>query len=249
MVAGRDPRALGGAWAQHQRHGSAAPAAALAGWVERYWWASWDYPEPYRQLVVPYPQVHLTFQDGRGRVQGVCTGHQVRELVGRGAVFGVAFRPGAFRPFLGGPVSALTDRVVDAAGSLRGPWPDPPTPEAVDAFLLDRAPEPDPRAEQAVAAVRLVAEDRGLHRVDDLAARLGSGVRQVQRLFAEHVGVGPKWTIRRYRLHEVTERLDRGETVDWAALAADLGFADQAHLVRDFRSIFGEPPTRYAERY
>jgi AraC-like DNA-binding protein len=55
--------------------------------------------------------------------------------------------------------------------------------------------------------------------------------------------------IRRYRLHEVTERMARGETADWARLAAELGYADQAHLTRDFTSLFGEPPTAYARRY
>ncbi|WP_238175179.1 MULTISPECIES: helix-turn-helix domain-containing protein [Kribbella] len=40
-----------------------------------------------------------------------------------------------------------------------------------------------------------------------------------------------------------------GEATDWAALAADLGYADQGHFVRDFKNIFGEPPTWYAQRY
>jgi AraC-like DNA-binding protein len=71
----------------------------------------------------------------------------------------------------------------------------------------------------------------------------------LQRLFADYVGIGPKWVIRRFRLHEVTERLAAGADIDWAALAAELGYADQAHFVRDFRAMFGEPPTWYAERY
>ena len=50
-------------------------------------------------------------------------------------------------------------------------------------------------------------------------------------------------------LHEVTERLAAGAVVDWAALAHELGDADQAHFARDFRMIFGESPTWYAERY
>lgn len=53
----------------------------------------------------------------------------------------------------------------------------------------------------------------------------------------------------RYRLHEVTRRLDDRLAIDWAALAVELGYADQAHLTRDFAAIFGEPPTRYAERF
>jgi AraC-like DNA-binding protein len=74
-------------------------------------------------------------------------------------------------------------------------------------------------------------------------------VRGVQRLFAEYVGIGPKWVIRRYRLHEVTERMAAGGEIDWAALAADLGYADQGHFIRDFKNMFGEPPTWYARRY
>jgi AraC-like DNA-binding protein len=55
--------------------------------------------------------------------------------------------------------------------------------------------------------------------------------------------------IRRYRLREVTERMAAGGEIGWAALAADLGYADQAHFIRDFKDMFGEPPTWYAQRY
>jgi len=52
--------------------------------------------------------------------------------------------------------------------------------------------------------------------------------------------------MRRARLHEAAERADSGEPVDWACLAADLGYADQAHLTRDFTVTIGVPPSRYA---
>jgi len=52
--------------------------------------------------------------------------------------------------------------------------------------------------------------------------------------------------MRRARLHEVALRADSGDPVDWAALAADLGYADQAHLTRDFTAAIGVPPHRYA---
>ena len=70
--------------------------------------------------------------------------------------------------------------------------------------------------------------------------------RSLQRLFADYVGVSPKWVMRRARLHEAAERADSGEPVDWAALASDLGYADQAHLTRDFTVTIGVPPARYA---
>jgi AraC-like DNA-binding protein len=65
-------------------------------------------------------------------------------------------------------------------------------------------------------------------------------------LFGDYVGVSPKWVMRRARLHEAALRADGGEPVDWAALAADLGYADQAHLTREFTATIGVPPSRYA---
>ncbi|MCT2585776.1 AraC family transcriptional regulator [Actinophytocola sp. S1-96] len=216
--------------------------------MARYWEVTWDYAEPYRQKVVPYPNVQLTFRDGGAALQGVVAGHQTKVLAGRGHVFGVAFRPGAFRPFLGAPVSTLTDRTVDAATVFDPALPAPEVTE-VERYLRRRLPEPDPRAQEAAGVVDAVATTPGITRVDALAGDLGLSVRQLQRLFAEHVGLGPKWVIRRYRLHEVTERLAAGTPVDWAAVAADLGYADQAHLTRDFTAMFGESPTWYARRY
>lgn len=61
-------------------------------------------------------------------------------------------------------------------------------------------------------------------------------------------GVGPKWVILRYRIHEALERAGSDPAVDWARLAADLGYSDQAHLVRDFTATVGAPPTAFAPR-
>lgn len=89
-------------------------------------------------------------------------------------------------------------------------------------------------------------DDRSLLRVDELARRAAMSARHLERRFKDQVGVGPKWVIRRYRLFEAAERA-LGETdVSWSRLAADLGYSDQAHLTRDFRSMFGMTPRRYA---
>ncbi|MFB4291419.1 DUF6597 domain-containing transcriptional factor [Nonomuraea sp. ATR24] len=245
----RDARELDGAWARHQRHAFPSPSPDLAPYVERYWVATWDYAEPYRQLIVPYPSVHLTFQDGAATLQGPVSGHQVRVLEGRGGVFGVAFRPGAFRPFLGAPVSTIADRRFDAAEVFPGPLPDPVDVEPVEEFLRAHLPEPDPRAARAAEVVALIAATPAITRVDALARETGLSVRELQRLFAEHVGLGPKRVIRRYRLREATGRMAAGTPPDWSALAADLGYADQAHFTRDFRKLFGETPAWYARRF
>ncbi|HKT03021.1 MAG TPA: helix-turn-helix domain-containing protein [Rugosimonospora sp.] len=257
----RDAREVGGAWASFQRHAFAAPAGDLAPFVARYWTAYWDLrgQPPYRQLIVPYPNVHLSFVTGTPpTVYGVTRGHMYRVLAGQGRAFGIAFRPGCFRPFLGRPVSSLTDRSVSAAEIFGACVPAAAMAGAPDfaaqvriaeEFLCAHLPPGDPVAEAVAGMVARIAAEPDLARVEMLAERVGTGVRRLQRLFAGYVGVGPKWVIRRFRLHEVTERLAGGEPVAWARLATDLGYADQAHLTRDFTQVFGEPPTWYAQRY
>ena len=249
----RDPREVDGRWTSFQRHWYAEPDPRLAPFVARYWGASWDLrgQPPYRQVIVPYPNVHLSFVDDEpAMVHGVPRRHVVKVLAGAGSVLGVAFRPGCFRPFLDGPVSALTDKSVPAREILGPDLPRQPAEVlVVERFLLAIAPPRDPTAEQVAGIVARIADQPELTRVDALAEQLGTGLRRLQRLFAEYVGIGPKRVIRRYRLHEVTERMAGGATSDWAELAAELGYADQAHLTRDFTALVGESPTRYAQRY
>lgn len=248
----RDTRELGGAWVHHQRHRFPTPAPDLAPFVERYWAVDWDYATPYRQKVVPYPNVQVTVRPGAvPEVHGVSSRFGVKVLEGRGRVVGAAFRPGAFRAFADGPVSELTDRTrrADELPLFEGAPAEPVTAGTLEAWLRHRLPAPSPAAQDAIAAVAMIVGNPDLRRVDQLAVVTGTGVRRLQRLFAEHVGVGPKWVIRRYRLHEVTERMAAGGRVDWAGLAVELGYADQAHLVRDFTDLFGESPTHYARRY
>lgn len=242
----RDERELN--WRRFQRHEFPKPSPDLAAFVDGYWIVEWDYARRYRQLIVPYPKVQLTFRDGVAEVHGVSSGHVHKELDGRGRVFGVGFRAGSFRPFLNAPVQSITDRSIPAAEVFAKP-PERPDVATVEQMLRAALPRRDPQAELAARIVERIAAEPAVKRIDDLAREFHSGARQLQRLFAEHVGVGPKWVIRRYRLHEATERMATGERVDWAALAAELGFADQAHFVRDFTKMFGETPTRYAERY
>ena len=82
--------------------------------------------------------------------------------------------------------------------------------------------------------------------VMELAERHGVSTRTLQRLFARHVGVGPKWVLRRLRLHDALEALGGGRDVEWASFALDLGYFDQAHFIRDFRAVVGRSPTEYA---
>ena len=235
------------------------PSPDLAPFVDYYWIVRWDLrgQPPHEQAVLPHPTVHLTFEPERTAIYGVVTRLFVRRIEGEGAALGVRFRPGGFRPFWPEPIARLTGQIV-AADQLLGSAGEQARQVVVtgpdDAVLVDRVqalldsirPTRDPVAEEVAAMVARIVADPALRRVDELAATLGLPVRRLQRLFADYVGVSPKWVMRRARLHEAALRAEQGGPVDWAALASDLGYSDQAHLTRDFTATIGEPPGRYA---
>ncbi len=235
-----------------------APAAGLAGLVEHYWFVDWDLDAPYEQHVVGHPAVNLVVMragDGEpvtAEVSGVSRHLFSIKLAERGWVRGVQFRPGAFRAFSGASPAPLTDRrvplarVLPSIGTVEAldGLPDEQAAALLDGLLLGLRPVPDEHLRSAMELADRVRRDRGVRRVDDLARDAGLSTRSLQRLFTEYVGAGPKWVILRYRVHEAIERA--GGAVDWAALAAELGYSDQAHLVREVTAAIGVSPAAYA---
>jgi len=119
---------------------------------------------------------------------------------------------------------------------------------AVD-FLAARLPTIGEDVEHVGRIVDEIAADRSVNTLDDLVARWRLGKRALQRMFNEYVGIGPKWVINRYRMHEALERVEQGGEVEWARLALELGYFDQAHFIRDFKALVGYPPAEYSRRY
>ena len=113
--------------------------------------------------------------------------------------------------------------------------------------LIDRAdPERVAAARHVASVAKLAESDRSLRLIGEFAEAAECGVRTLQRLFSEYVGVSPTWVIRRYRLLDAAELVREGQPVSWAAVATQLGYSDQTHLVRDFRCALGTTPAAYA---
>jgi AraC-like DNA-binding protein len=237
------------------------PPPDLAPFLDHYWIVEWDLGErpPFVQRTLPYPCVHVVFDAARTGIFGLKTGAFDYELKGAGKVCGLRFRAGAFRAFLGRPVHTITDQVlplsavfpgIDAAAerAVLGAGGDAAMIEAANRLLRAGLPRPDPQVERIAAILRTVETTPGLTQVEALALGAGMGVRSLQQLFSDYVGVSPKWVIRRYRLHEAADRLANGEEVDLTALALDLGYFDQAHFTSDFRKLVGQAPGQYREQ-
>ncbi|MCA9754441.1 MAG: helix-turn-helix transcriptional regulator [Candidatus Eisenbacteria bacterium] len=252
---------VGGRKSQRIFHERFYASPDLAPFIEHFWTVRWDLTGDPPQAVstLPHPVVHFVMDSGNeAQVSGPTRARFQRELRDEGCVFAVKFRPGGFRPFLGGPVSALADRVLpacdvfgaEASALAAAVWAAVTVEERIErteSFLRERVAEPDPTVELVSRLVDEIAREPGITKVQDVVSRAGVGMRSLQRIFSEYVGVSPKWVLQRYRLHEAADRLAK-EGTDLATLALDLGYSDQAHFVRDFRLVVGETPGSYARK-
>lgn len=172
----------------------------------------------------------------------------------------VAFRPGGAYPFLPAPASAVRDQLVpldelwgrDGAtlrDRLLSAGPPARQLRAIEEALRGRvagSPESDPPVAAAAAAL-----DRGAT-VAEVGDRLGWTRRRLARRFEERVGITPKRyaRVRRFQrlLGAVTAGDRYGREPDWARLAREHGYHDQAHMIHDFRAFAGLSPTAYRPR-
>ena len=244
---------MAGHWRYH-------PSEDLAPFVEHYWTVEWDLREPQMPETLPHPSVHIALEADRAELFGVMRRRFTRVLQGQGRVLGIKFRPGGFRPFVTRPVADFTDKRLPlqqvlgeaARGLAQRALALTDHQEAIavlEAFLREFQPQATPSVTLAGRIAERIAADRGITRVEQLAREFGVGVRSLQRLFDETVGVSPKWVIQRYRLHEAAARMAAAAAIDWADIALELGYADQAHFIRDFRKLVGKSPADYVKAF
>lgn len=227
--------------------------------IEHWWSVAWKVPPGLRHEAssLPHPSIHVVWEGAEVRVVGVVKGRFTRVLEGQSRAFAAKFRPGAFRPLLGAPVSTLTGRIVplgDVVGArkarsyrnaLIAAADDHARVRIATDFFAALLPKPEPDAELLASLVHAATVDRTITSVEALRERAGLHLRELQRWFHDAVGISPKWMIQRYRLHDALLALEAGGR-SLADLAAGLGYADQAHFARDFKALVGFPPSQYA---
>jgi len=170
-------------------------------------------------------------------VAGPDTTSQFSDLVADRPLTAVRFEPGLGPRFFGVDASELTDRRVP----LDDLWPsrrvrlltvraeDDPVAALVDA-VRGAVDEHDPMADLARALAAGAA-------VTEVAATLGWSDRTLRRRSARAYGYGPKTLSRVLRFRRAVARARAGD--DFARVAADCGYSDQAHLAREVRALSG----------
>ena len=157
---------------------------------------------------------------------------------------------------LGLPLDELSGQIIDltdvfgAAGArlverLRAQTSWPGRFELLDEFLIRRAldgPEPAP---EVTYAWRRIEATAGAVPIRRLVEDVGWSHRHLIAMFKRHIGVAPRTAARIVRFERVLRRVARGAPVRWDRVAADLGYADQAHLTRDFKAFSGTTPAAF----
>lgn len=178
----------------------------------------------------------------------------VTEHAGEQEGIQVDLEPLAARRLLGVPMSELaercvaldelvgeelTDRVADALE-----WPE--RFALVESVLRRRLAESEPVRPEVIWAVGRLHGSAGRVRVEQLAREVGWSRRHLAAQFRDAVGFTPKAMARVIRFEQALARLRTGDAL--ADVAYEAGYADQAHLNRDFRAFTGLTPTDYLAR-
>jgi AraC-like DNA-binding protein len=233
------------------------PPLALAPFVECLWEVE---ARDEANRVVPDGCMDILFHvgDTGARVIGPMRTAALVRARGVSRTAGIRFRSGAAPGLLGLAASDLRDataslgdvwgsqgrcvsqRLADAAGDLAV------VRRVLSDAVATQARRACPRSRPVARAVGFLEAHGGLVPISALAAEAGVGERQLERLFHHWVGFGPKMLARVMRTRRATHAIARGSIASWASFAADCGYADQAHLIREFRALTGVTPRVYA---
>ena len=199
------------------------------------------------------PFVDIFISASEAGIQGTFRGKRTYVAEGTGKIIGARFRPGAFHAIWKGKMSELQDADIP----LQQLFPDMQAQDFYDILALpDHAerfaelirslnPQPDPNIEIINKLISAIEADDSNPSVADIAKELGRSERWIQAIFAEYMGVGLKWFLKRHMLLSATERIRQTERPDWTAIAYDLGYSSQQHFITDFKSVVGLTPLQY----
>jgi AraC-like DNA-binding protein len=255
------------------RYASRTPAPPLDAFVDVLWWSERSAPLEATEHMLPTGtcQLVIALHDApiawaaadpaaawqpwtHGVVHGPQSTFYRAGPKPAGAVVGAAFRPGAAGAILGVPCGELLDRhvpIVDLWGGFAR--------ELHERLAACAEPHAALRLlEQALIAriktpllmhpaVAFALRQPPMQPIESVRKQTGYSHRHLVALFRSAVGLTPKHYFRIRRISEAAQRLATRPT-RIAELAADLGYADHAHLTREFRALCGVPPTAYRPR-
>ena len=191
-----------------------------------------------------------------GVVHGAQDRSSQRATHGASVVVGVHFKPGGAAGFFGRALPELRNATVplDAlwgpgAHHLREQLQCIASPHArlqhLEAWLLDRLRHASSADAMVLAALASLQREPAAAAIEPIQRLSGCGPTQFIARFERTVGLTPKRYARVLRFNALIERLAQQRPHDWALAALDAGYADQSHLVHEFKRLAGITPGAY----
>jgi AraC-like DNA-binding protein len=192
-------------------------------------------------------------------LSGIGTRYQIIDTDEQMHVAGVVFRPGGTLPFVGPPASELSNADVEAEDLWgRG------VANRIRERLLAATNATEALREMEACLLEIWRE-RVCHpavsfaldtfhasptvsRIQDITDAISLSPRRFIEKFEAEVGLTPKRYCRLLRFQQAVTKAHRAGSLDWAELALDCGYFDQAHFIHEFREFSGITPSVYASR-
>lgn len=189
----------------------------------------------------------------------ICGPHSesfVIDTAEQASVIGVHFRPGGAYPFFNLPAGELLNMHVSLetlwgrkAGELRERLLEANGPDAklqvLEQVLLAQAARPLQRHRAVAFALQEFHGLPGERAVAEVTSQIGLSARRFIDVFRDEVGLTPKLFCRVRRFQNVLRRVKKRQRVEWADVAVECGYFDQAHFIRDFQTFSGINPSDY----
>lgn len=251
------------------------PSAPLSAFVNCLWYLDQEPQTHAKERLLPNGEssIILDLLDGPIRIynaQDVSRYSTYRSAIFSGArsncfaidscererVIGVQFRPGGAFPFFRPPASETENATVD----LEDLWPRcareirerlllAPSIDAMlhelERCLIEQLTRPIELHPAVQYALDRFAHSKHVCRVGSVIDEIGMSSRRFIKLFHQQVGLAPKVFCRVRRFQHVIEAVHCKEDVDWADIALECGYYDQAHFIHDFESFSGLTPSAY----
>jgi AraC-like DNA-binding protein len=244
--------------AQHFQLRRYLPAPTLTTLIEQFWLVDWDLrgQTSHTQQNLPDPNMHLVISNQGTKVMGPVSKKYRYTMQGQGKIIGVKFNLGVLVKRLPCPIDKALDIEFEASDIFEfdqqalientlNAKNDKAAVAYLSQLLQDSVIEVDAPLIKVQTLAQQIKDSSEINRVEILAELSHTSVRTLQRLFKTYVGLSPKWLIRKYRLHHALEMLEN-QQLSLAELAADLDYADQSHLIRDFNEFLNITPKQYA---
>jgi AraC-like DNA-binding protein len=239
------------------------PAPPLDRYVESIWYARGQIDHP-RELIAPTgatvaavvfgapirqtPHGGTAFLATDGFLIGPHDRPIVNEPTAETHCLGIVTTPVGCRAALGIDPAGIRGRIVGwpPAARLRDELTGPPAEVLahVEALLAAGLDETGPGLDRCARAVAAL-EERPTRGIAELATELGVTHGHLDREFSRVVGLGPRSLTRILRLRRLLAHIDVYGQIGWTELAGELGWFDQAHLIRDFKRHTGVTPSQY----